>query len=83
VRLLLDGGAKVNAKDDHGKTALHVAVPGTLARSFAATGSVIMLLVQHAANPRTEDNNGETLRDIDPCYREGSNSARVRFLLDH
>lgn len=64
VRLLLDAGANINAKDNTGRTALH----GATQRGWA---EMIRFLVENGADVNAADNNGMTAHDIAAGIRRG------------
>lgn len=68
VRLLLDAGAEVDARDDEGNTAL-------LANGFDV--KVASLLIEHGADVNARNNRGWT-----PLFN-ASSAELVRFLLQH
>ena len=57
VRALVDAGANVNARDELGGTALHVAV------NFRGEPDVIRLLIDRGANVNAPDTDGDGVHD--------------------
>ena len=68
VKLLLEHGAKPNAKDNDGWTPLHYA-------AYRGRVDVVKILLEHGANPRIADNEGHIPLD----YAKGS---AIRSLLE-
>jgi ankyrin repeat protein len=74
VRLLVDRGADVKAKDKYGKTMLHSA-----ASSWKENEAVVRLLVDRGADVKAKDNDGETV--LHSVAKSGK-EAVVRLLID-
>ncbi|KAJ5764963.1 hypothetical protein N7520_004522 [Penicillium odoratum] len=70
VRLLLDKGARVNAKTKHGSTALHVV--------HHKSTTIAQILLEHGADLSLEDENGQT-----PLQEAAANGGEemVKFFL--
>ncbi|MCC6005909.1 MAG: ankyrin repeat domain-containing protein, partial [Thermofilum sp.] len=64
VRKLLRKGANVNARDENGRTPLHVAAAAEVFERFAAYAEFARLLLEHGADPSIRDKDGRTPLDI-------------------
>lgn len=71
VKALLDGGAAVDARDGHGRTALHQATIG-------GYGDILELLLQRGADPNAADRRGYT-----PLALVEDRAEIARILLTH
>jgi len=60
VELLLKSGADPNARDDGGRTLLHVAIHAATRKEAPTDPEVIKLLVANGADPNAKDNAGKT-----------------------
>ena len=78
VRALVDAGANVNARDDLGGTALHVAV------NFRGDLDVVRLLIDRGANVNAPDTDGDTplLRAMRHAHYRHSDPQRLRAVVE-
>ncbi|CAG8371552.1 unnamed protein product [Penicillium salamii] len=73
LRLLLQNGARVNAKSKRGETALHLA-------AIDVGVTIVRLLLEHGADPALENNRGQT--PLQKAAADGQ-EGMVKFLLQH
>lgn len=73
VRLLIAGGANINAKDKNGQTPLHMAVE-------SGHTNEVWLLLAEGVDIDVKDNNGDTPLQLAKQYRE---REVIRFLRRH
>jgi len=78
VRALVDAGANVNARDELGGTALHVAV------NFRGEPDVIRLLIDRGANVNAPDTDGDTplLRAMRHAHYRHSDPLRLQRVVE-
>lgn len=82
AKLLVEKGADVNAKNRFGITPLHKAIDGNMNILEGADYEVAEFLISKGADVNAKDNNGQSVLDYVPQYREFNREKR-ELLLKH